>query len=123
MQRLQTLMEEGFWDEKDGEDVFTYKGVDYVFDEEHGGTLLISQKCIDDNKLEIEKRKLIKLSEDPEHYKDDIEDGYDYLLSISHLCAVDDDGDDDDEEATLAVNCLPSNLLELDGCAVRNWRG
>ena len=115
-------MEEGSWSEKDGDKIFTYEGADYVIDPEHSGTLLITQKCIDDNKLEIQEYKLTKLSDYPETYEEDIEDGYDYVLSIEHLCAVDDDGDDDDEEATLAVNNLPTNLLDLDGCEEKYWR-
>lgn len=121
-------MEDG-WYERDGVEpdgsIFTYKGFDYVRDIEHGGSLLLTQQCIDDSKLaqyiDTTKYPVEKLSDYPEQYKQELEDGYEYILRIIHLAAID-GGDDEDEELTLAANFLPVNLLDLNGCVVDHWR-
>ena len=115
-------MEEGSFDEKDGRTVFIYKSVEHVYADEVSGSILITQKCIDENKLDIDAMGGRRLSEHKETYEKSIKDGYDYIIYIENLCPEDGDYNDyDDKEATLVVNGLPPNLLELDGCYIKTW--
>ena len=120
------------WD--DETEIFTWKGKDYV-DAEHDGSILLTQKCVDDNNIPIAEWMRcccgIDITDEDERddWEDEIEDGYHYLLSITNVTihpwtpelSQEFDESGLETEVTLAFNNLPINLLDLEGAEVHRW--